>query len=54
MVYQGYRGGAAFSKGDPTFSRDWGGPARVQLLISYNYITFYFPGEGLPLFPNPI
>ena len=33
MVYQGYRGGAAFSKGDPTFQGM--GVARVQLLISY-------------------
>ena len=26
MVYKGYRGGQAFSKGDPAFSRGGGGP----------------------------
>ena len=44
--------GPAFSKGDPTFSRGGGGPGPIA--NSYNYRTFYFPGEGLPLFPNPI
>ena len=29
MVYQGYRGGPAFSKGDPTFSRHGGGPGPI-------------------------
>ena len=51
MVYQGYRGGLALSKGDPTFSRGGGGLGSIA--NSYNYRKFYFPGEGLPLFPNP-
>ena len=52
MVYQGYRDGSVFSKGDPTVSRGGGGLGSIA--NSYNYRTFYFPGEGLPLFPNPI
>ena len=33
MAYQGYRGGAAFSKGDPTFSRDGGGPGPIAYFL---------------------
>ena len=53
MVYQGYVEVVQhFLKGIQLFQGM--GAVRVQMLISYNYITFYFPGEGLPLFPNPI
>ena len=49
MVHKGYRGGPAFSKGDPAFSRGGGGP----IVNSYNRM-FYFPGEELSLFTDPI
>ena len=46
MVYQGYRGGLALSKGDPTFSR--GGVAWVQLLIPIIIERLTFQGKGCP------
>ena len=52
MVYKGYRGGPAFSKGDPAFSR--GGVVQGPIVNSYNYRMFYFPGEELPLFTDPM
>ena len=45
MVYQDYRDGSVFSKGDPTVSRGGGGLGSIA--NSYNYRTFYFPGACL-------
>ena len=52
MVNKGYRSGPAFSKGYPAFSGV--GVVRGPIVNSYNYRMFYFPGEELPLFNDPI